>query len=221
MSDSLVVAGIDVGGEKKGFHAVALRDGKYLGQKTSRVVAEIAGWCRDQGARFIGIDAPCGWREGDLRAAERGLKDCGISAFATPKIEDAGNPFYGWMTCGRKLYEALKAEGFTLFDGTWSQEGSICFETYPQAVACALKSEVVSAKGSQKRKIRRELLAERNLNLAELRNIDFIDAALCALTADYFARGEIVKIGEPKTGFIVVPWVPGSTLFPADLCAES
>jgi hypothetical protein len=40
--DASIVAGIDVGGSKKGFHAVALQDGRYHAQFNSRDATDIA-----------------------------------------------------------------------------------------------------------------------------------------------------------------------------------
>ena len=61
MSSSIIVAGIDVGGTAKGFHAVALRAGEYFNQFLVRC-AEVADWCRQIDARYIGMDAPSHWR---------------------------------------------------------------------------------------------------------------------------------------------------------------
>ena len=42
------------------------------------------------------------------------------------------------------------------------------------------------------------------------RGVDFVDAALCALTAQYVARGTYKAYGEEKDGFIVVPSLTSS-----------
>ena len=57
--DSCTVAGTNVGGAKKGFHVVALRDSAYLGEVGPRNSAEVADWCRRIGAQMIGVGAPC------------------------------------------------------------------------------------------------------------------------------------------------------------------
>lgn len=223
MGNSLVVAGVDVGGEKKGFHAVALQGGKYLEQIESREVAKIAQWCRDLGAQFIGVDAPCRWSlTGRARPADRLLMGEGVWCFSTPSekaAQDHPKKYFRWMQNGADLFAELESSHL-LFKGDENLGlPRACFETFPHAVACALTGKVVSAR--EKRTDRLRLLREAGVEFSAQPKIDFIDAALCALTADYFARGEIVKIGEPDTGFIVVPKVPGSTLFPADLCAKA
>ena len=43
----VTVVGIDVGGERKGFHAVALRAGQFVDTKSSTDPKELVKWCRD------------------------------------------------------------------------------------------------------------------------------------------------------------------------------
>lgn len=223
MGNSLVVAGVDVGGEKKGFHAVALQDGRYLDQIESREVAKIAQWCRRLGAQFIGVDAPCRWSlTGRARPADRLLMGKGVWCFSTPSekaAQDHPKQHFRWMQNGADLFAALEPSHPLFFGEEKFGSSPACFETFPHAVACALAGKVVSAK--EKRNDRLRLVREAGVEFPAQPKIDFIDAALCAVTADYFSRGEIVKVGEPGTGFIVVPKVPGSTLFPADLCAKA
>ena len=76
------VVGIDVGGPRKGFHAVALREGAYLDTFASPDARDLAAWCIQGGARAVAIDAPCRWsRTGRARPAERALTAAGIHAF--------------------------------------------------------------------------------------------------------------------------------------------
>ena len=74
------VIGIDVGGSRKGFHAVALSAGDYAGQLATTEVQELAHWCRvEVGAQLIAIDAPCRWSaDGRARPCERELNAAGI-----------------------------------------------------------------------------------------------------------------------------------------------
>ena len=39
------VVGIDVGGARKGFHAVAISDGRYLSHFTTQDVGKLSDWC--------------------------------------------------------------------------------------------------------------------------------------------------------------------------------
>lgn len=203
----LIVAGVDVGGRAKGCHAVALQDGSYFDQFASNDVAAIAAWCRRIGALTIGVDAPCRWSDtGRARAAERALMATKIWCFSTPSkamAETHPKDHFRWMLNGAALFAELETT-HPLFDGVVVPAGMpVCFETFPQAIACALTGSVVSAK--HKRIIRRGLLDRSGISTAELKNIDQIDAALCALTAHYLALGLFKAYGEAATGVIVVP----------------
>ena len=126
----------------------------------------------------------------------------GINCYYAPTEARAReHAFYTWMLPGKELYEELSAD-HTLYLGEHS-EGAICIETFPHAVACALAGELVSAK--QKRFIRGELLQRAGFSLANLSNIDEIDAALCALAAHSFVRRDFKRYGDPAGGFIIVP----------------
>ena len=200
------VVGIDVGGEKKGFHAVALQNGVFQ-KTTSTNPTEIVKWCLERKAKIVAVDAPCGWSQSTLsRQAERDLKlgDDKIHCFATPTRAMAianKSGFYGWVFNGEKLYQELTGH-FKLFDGQ-RRKGRMCFETFPQAIVCFLAGKVVPAKPKASR--RRNILSERGYDVRELSNIDFIDAALCAVAAQKFRHGRIVQFGRQDEGFIVVP----------------
>jgi len=58
---------------------------------------------------------------------------------------------------------------------------------------------------SSNRHVRRTLLQEREINIQPLTNIDWIDAALCALAAHHFLSGSVNTHGDVEEGFIVVP----------------
>lgn len=60
--------------------------------------------------------------------------------------------------------------------------------------------------GRNKLTVRRTLLAQMGLSVAELTNIDWLDATLCAVAAAYLASGMPCTVyGEPNTGLIIVP----------------
>ena len=198
-----VFVGIDVGGTRKGFHAIAIRERAITGQLHTLVAEEVVDWCNECGAVGVGIDAPCRWsRTGHARAAEQELAKLGISAFATPSRALAeSKTFYSWMLNGARLY-GLVERSFPLFSGREPQS-RFCVETFPQAVACALAGKVLPAK--QKGKNRPAVLLAEGIDTSSLTSADFVDAALCALTAQYVARGSYKAYGEEKDGFIVVP----------------
>jgi len=197
------VIGIDVGGPRKGFHAVVLREGEICGTKTACDPKAIVEWCLEQDASVVGVDAPCMWSVADKsRAVERELNQAHIHCFYTPTRERAqGNPFYSWMLNGEKLFQSL-LKHFSLYTGQRNAK-RVCFETFPHAIVCALSGEIVPA--HPKTSVRREVLRKRGLDISRLTNIDFVDAALCAVAAEAFRRGEFDRYGDQKEGFVVVP----------------
>jgi predicted nuclease with RNAse H fold len=191
---------------RKGFHAIGLRGTQLAGKVSSTDAEEIATWCAGIGATVVGVDSPIAWsRTGRARPAERALMEQRIWCFSTPSQEAArSHPknYYGWMLNGAELYRELQKR-FHIYDGRNKDLRPICFETFPHAVACSLAGDAVSA--AKKRTVRRQVLTKLNIPSDSLTNIDFIDAALCAVTAQYFARGRYRKYGEPDEGYIVVP----------------
>ncbi|MHB1291862.1 MAG: DUF429 domain-containing protein [Sulfuricella sp.] len=204
LGESRIVIGIDVGGPKKGFHAVALNAGRYWEKFATPDAASMVEWCRQIGARAVGVDAPCRWSlTGRARPAERALAAEGIHCFATPsRAAEQSRDFYRWMVNGAELFRLLEAH-FPLFDGGNATSGPVCFETFPQAVACALAGKLVSAK--RKGAVRRELLRGAGIDTAPLTNIDTVDAALCALAAHSLFAGSYKTYGDATEGLIVVP----------------
>jgi hypothetical protein len=87
----ITAIGIDVGGARKGFHAVAITDGAYSNHLATGDVQELSHWCRETvRARVIAIDAPCRWsHDGHSRPAERELMKQGIRCFSTPTRENS------------------------------------------------------------------------------------------------------------------------------------
>lgn len=199
-----IVVGVDVGGSKKGFHAVALQDGHYREKFSTLTPAEIAAWCRRLKASVVGIDAPCRWSlTGRARPCERALAAEGLSTFATPsQAKGKTDPFYRWMVNGAELYRCL-APDYPLYNGQRSVSGQVSVETFPHAVACALAGKQLSAR--QKRADRARLLREAGVATDALTNMDWIDAALCALAAQYLKAGTFKAYGDAAEGIIVVP----------------
>lgn len=207
MSKTLI--GVDVGGPAKGFHAVAMNERNVVGKQRGRSADEIAAWIRMHDAEVVAIDAPCRWREqnGPPRTAELQMAGAKISSFSTPtEGKAAGHAFYTWMLAGMKLYDALHPT-HPVYVGA-RRKSRVCIETFPQAVACALAGEVVSAK--EKNHVRRGLLERCGLDPSLFANIDEVDAALCAIAADAFMRDRFHGYGDSVGGFIIVPadWLP-------------
>src|SRR5215217_251274 len=202
---SRIVVGVDVGGVKKGFHAVALHEGTFAGKRSSCDAGVIVQWCRSMDASVVAVDAPCAWSlTGRRRSCERELAGIDIQAFATPSVAiGQRNPFYGWMLNGAELFRLL-AKGYQRYNGQHSVlQRPLCFETFPHAIACALAGRTLSAKN--KRVDRRRLLNQAGIATDVLRNIDEVDAALCAAAAHQFLSGRFKQYGDEGEGYIIVP----------------
>ena len=205
---AITTVGIDVGGARKGFHAVALSDGAYTSQLATAEVETIRDWClNEMKAQVIAIDAPCRWStNGRMRACERELMQRGIHCFASPTREQAirhPSDYYGWMLRGEALYQALESS-HPICTALPVAGEHCCMETFPHAITWHLRGGEAQAR--QKRRQRRELLGQAGIDLEQLSNIDLVDAALCALTAHRAASGANCKTyGDPFEGIIVVP----------------
>lgn len=200
-----IVAGIDVGSTPKGFHAVGLR---RLSVTTFSSVdpKEIADWCEEIDATAVAVDSPIAWSvTGRARGAERALMAQRIWCFSSPTEKAAREHptnFFDWMLNGAVLYREL-GKRYSLYDGTADGVRPICFETFPHAITCALTGEITSAKDKVKQ--RRQALEAAGIRCDALTNIDYVDAALCALAALRFSQRCFVRYGDAAEGFIVVP----------------
>ena len=198
----MMVAGVDVGAEKKGFHVVILEGnvGKCFHREKPTEV-------RDLCARVevIAIDAPCGWAcqsispTGRSRQAERDLKALrGIQSFYTPTRARAAvnmNKNYDWVFNGEQLWRTLRQRAIG---------GPVrLIETFPQGIACALRGQVLSAKN--KRHDRGRILKRLGYLLDTPASIDYLDATLCAHAAACFAQGSFEQFGNATEGCIVLP----------------
>jgi predicted RNase H-like nuclease len=203
----LTVAGIDVGAPGKGFHAVALRGGRYLDKFASCDASQMTAWCREIGASVVGIDAPCRWSlTGGTRPAELALKAEGIGCFSTPSrsaAESHPTGHFDWMLAGAELFRQVETS-YPLFVGERLADGAKCScETFPHAVTCVMLGRVVAAKN--KRRDRLGVLASAGITLPPRASIDVIDAAICALAALYLAGNSGKSYGDAESGLIVVP----------------
>jgi predicted nuclease with RNAse H fold len=204
----ITTVGIDVGGERKGFHAVALTGGTTTDQLVTADVEALRDWCLNtHNALVIAIDAPCRWsHDGRMRACERELMRQGMHCFASPSRERAvqhPSNYYGWMLRGEALYQALETS-HPLCTAHPIPGERCCLETFPHAITWHLRGG--NAQARQKHTQRRDLLQQAGINLTPLTSIDLVDAALCALTAHLAASGAPCTIyGEETEGVIVVP----------------
>jgi predicted nuclease with RNAse H fold len=200
----MLVVGIDVGAPKKGFHAVALLGAQCEIMHCTEPAAA-ARWCAAKRAAAVAVDAPCAWAAAETRrAAEREMAAERVSCFSTPSREAArGNSFYDWMRAGERLYQAL-ASDFPLWTGDPARaDSAVSIETFPYAVACALNGARVPS--GKKASRRRALLDAAGIDVSPLKNLDYLDAALCALTAQRFLSDAYRFYGDSEGGRLIVP----------------
>ncbi|MEM5310803.1 DUF429 domain-containing protein [Paraburkholderia sp. JHI869] len=205
--NTCTVAGIDVGGDKKGCHLVVLEGNRAFRPADAKTPQEMLQACLEYGVQAVGIDAPCQWSvEGEGRLAERELASQRIFSFATPtrkRADESPSRFYRWMFNGEAIYEAFSS-AYPLLATRDFKGGRVSFETFPHAVTCALRGkEGTSAK--EKRRQRPKVLEDAKIDASSLKSIDDVDAALCALTARYLVEGRTFAYGDVRGGFIHVP----------------
>jgi predicted nuclease with RNAse H fold len=108
----VTVVGIDVGGERKGFHGCAIEGREVVaGPIRLRTVAEAAEWVAALVPTTVALDGPCepaatGERS---RADEREFaraRICGIRW--TPEEAGLDGAYYAWIVHGLALYKALE-----------------------------------------------------------------------------------------------------------------
>ncbi|QQX86139.1 DUF429 domain-containing protein [Cupriavidus necator] len=204
------VAGIDVGGDKRGFHLFVLQGISILCSVNSKAPEDLVRICAEHDVVAVGIDSPCQWRSADgARQAERELAQNEISSFSTLTrqlaLSNAKN-FYGWMFNGERVYQAL-ASAYPLLMEPGYPKGRVSFETFPHAISCGmLGKDAASAK--LKSTQRRQLLEGIGIETKMLKSIDAVDAALCTLTARFLVEGKAYPYGDAMGGYI---WVPAAT----------
>ena len=188
------VIGIDVGGIKKGFHAVHLKDVKIVSIFHHKDPLILGKWVQSKKPSIVAVDSPSGWSSNRRsREAERTLrfKDKHIPCFCTPtKAIAKKSSFYDWVFNGEKLYKVLKKLNIETY------------ETYPHGIT----EMIINLEGDgSKIERRRKAVKKLGLTLIEHENIDFIDAALCSLTAHAKLTNEVVCFGNKKEGYILLP----------------
>ena len=189
------VIGIDVGGKRKGFHAMLLSAQSIQAVFEHTDPLQLVAWSLSHQPAVVAIDAPCGWSaSGGSRQSERNIAhQCKrIPSFCTPTRERAAQSrFYDWVFNGERLYQAFQRHSITPI------------ETYPHGV-----SEIILQRSPlpvKKQARRQAALARMNLLDPCLTSVDLIDAALAALTADAFREHLTHAFGNELEGKIHLP----------------
>ncbi len=202
-----VALGIDVGAERKGCHLVALSGARQIvgAPEVVHSADEIAARVAATKPAVVAIDSPCGWSAGGKsRRAERDLARAGIQSFYTPTRERAAQTpgFYGWIFAGERVYAAVRST-HPLYAG----QGSIwakSMEVFPNATTRMLTGRRPPL-GESKSAWRRQLLDAQGVDQTRLSNLDFVDAALCALTGLYALDGDYQPFGDAEEGILITP----------------
>jgi predicted nuclease with RNAse H fold len=184
--------GVDVAA-RRGCDVVALGD-DLVARPVGRVYkgAELTEILEELRPEAVAIDSPPRWAPPEKRRdCERELTRRGICLFTTPnEARGVGHPFYEWMTIGFDLFEAAR--------------GSSTLETFPHAIALAIHA---GKPPGNKRAVRISALERVDVETRALRNIDQIDAALCAYTAWAWLNGNAISVGDEREGQITLPGV--------------
>jgi len=203
----MVVAGIDVGGDKKGCNLVILRGATILASIAGAAPEDLPAHCLAHDAMTVGVDAPSRWRgAAAARQSERDLARAGISLYATPSRAQAvasTSGFYGWMFNGERVYAALAAAYPLLATPAYAGMRA-SFETFPHAITSALLGRGI-ASARLKHVQRRQILESTGIATVMLTSMDAVDAALCALAAQHLVQGSTRAFGDAADGYIHVP----------------
>jgi predicted nuclease with RNAse H fold len=171
--------------------------------------AEIADSLAEWRPDVVAIDSPPAWGiRGASRSCERELKRLGIQAFYTPHADDSGRPFHRWMAVGIEAHRVCNQGGFARYQGGVVRGRTL--EVFPHASAVTLAGCLPKASRTRRDKLafREPMLARHGIESRAWRSLDFVDAALAALTGLMALRGAFSAVGDPEEGVIVVPVQP-------------
>src|SRR4029079_8350421 len=203
--------GIDVGGEqRKDLDVVVMDADRQIAAVGSRVpVRRLGALIADHRPDVICVDGPPAWAPTGKRSrlAERELRLLGIQAYYTPdRATGEANDCYAWMRNGMAAFRAADRSGFPAYRAGRIAGSTI--EVFPHASATVLTGCLPPARqtAAAKRAWRAAVLRGQHVPTSQLRTLDQVDAAVCALTGivahelrDPFAPG------APEEGRIVVP----------------
>jgi len=159
----------------------------------------------------VAIDSPPAWGvRGTSRRAERELIALGLPCFRTPSDPALReHPFYGWMFAGHAAFAAAARAGYPCYAGGTDGRGR-ALEVFPHGVAVALAGcrppAGTARQPAAKRRWRTAVLTGAGVDVAALRSLDAVDAALAAVVALIVAEdGPWFSLGEADEGCVVLP----------------
>jgi predicted nuclease with RNAse H fold len=220
-----VGVGVDVS-VRRGLDVVVLGGDRRLVEPplARQAPADLEALLRRLRPEAVAIDSPPFWGvRGTSRRAERELIALGLPCFRTPSDPQLrGHPFYGWMFAGHAAFAAAGRAGYACFTGAAGEDGrGRALEVFPHGAAVALAGRRPPAgtarRPAAKRRWRAAVLAAAGVDVAPLRTLDAVDAALAALVAVIVAEdGPWFALGEPDEGCVVLPGRPPAGPYPRD-----
>ena len=188
----VLCAGVDVGGRRKGFHAVVVDGRRRLVAGPTRLAtpADVVAWLARHAVAVVAVDSPCRLAPDGLKSRpdERRFAREVLSLRYTPDRAglEARPAYYEWIAHGLELHTALIAAGVEVIE---------CFPT-----ACWTIWSGPRGRTSRARWSTRALAARGVRGVPERTGQDERDAIAAGLTAVEYHRGRARRIGD-----IVVP----------------
>ena len=222
--------------ERRGTDGLELVATFYAPGTVEQVARTIEGF--GLGASVVGIDAPSGHRldllapgaplrrqlgipEGRyerMRVCDTLLFRRGLPLYPVPSATQPRSTWEAWIYVGFELFAALGHLGHYTPEGP-GHEGPVgdaalrhgrLFETYPDAIFCALLGHRPSPKrtpwGLQQRiaALKQRGVVDQDGGLWH-RTLDELDACAAAFTAYALVAGEGTWVGDPREGVVVLP----------------
>jgi predicted nuclease with RNAse H fold len=181
--------GVDVGGPRKGFDVAVVDERRLVAWWRRQTVRDVVERVAEAAPAVVAVDSPrsCAAVGHTYRPEEKDLRDavCGIR-WTPPRDRLAGNPYYGWIVEGLRLYDALEHQSVEVIE---------CFPT-------ASWTRWHGARNGRSRAAwTREALSALGISgVPSPTSQDVRDAIAAALTARDYSHGRYERFGE-----IVVP----------------
>ena len=152
--------GVDFGGRRKGFDVALVEGRRLVGLRRWQSAEDVVKWVRSATPAVVAVDSPrsCAEPGSTHRPEERELRlaVCGIR-WTPARGELDGNPYYGWVVEGLRLYTALAGEPVEVLEcfptASWTRwygpRGARRRAEWTRSALAALELEGVPARAIQ------------------------------------------------------------------------